>query len=173
MARKSKDKPNNRGSRSKVLEVRLTVMPIPTLVKASTDPRPVRDNDVAVASSNDEQLRLASLCMTASTVSLLSHPDSFNISTILTNNHSYLSKSPRAKAGTEFPSIIPNYNKQHTMSSNEQNPSLVGGHAQYVKGPAEVSLTTTNNNNNTFPSKHSPPTLLKTSLLTNPRTRAQ
>ena len=27
------------------------------------------------------------------------------------------------------------------MSSNEQNPSLVGGHAQYVKGAAEVSPT--------------------------------
>lgn len=35
-------------------------MPFSTLVKASTDPRAVRDNDVAVASSNDE-LRLASL----------------------------------------------------------------------------------------------------------------
>lgn len=37
------------------LEVRLTAVPFPTLVKAPTvapDPRAVRDNDVVVASSN-------------------------------------------------------------------------------------------------------------------------
>ncbi|RMY24628.1 hypothetical protein D0867_01257 [Hortaea werneckii] len=28
----------------------------------------------------------------------------------------------------------------NTMSSNEQNPSLVGGHAQYVKGAAEGAV---------------------------------
>lgn len=31
-------------------------------------------------------------------------------------------------------------NLSKTMSSDQQNPSLIGGHAQYVKGAAEVRL---------------------------------
>lgn len=37
------------------------------------------------------------------------------------------------------------------MSSNEQNPSLVGGHAQYVKGAAEVSSTPRPRKNPPYP----------------------
>lgn len=57
MLRSNNDRLQTAGQKSLPcsLEVRLTALPFPTLVKAPTvapDPRAVRDNDVVVASSN-------------------------------------------------------------------------------------------------------------------------
>lgn len=60
----------------------------------------------------------------------------------LLRQNSYLRpKVKEAISETDLPVLYISTTSNINMSGNENQPSLIGGHAEYVKGAAEVSLT--------------------------------